>query len=88
MREFEKCECVSSAMTISPMINMETQIIRVSGILHANGDGVFVYICRLYSDFSRDLHHMHLSMTVILHKKRIVNGVVQSLIIDLMHPFV
>ena len=38
--------------------------------------------------FSNNIHHMHLSMTVIFHYYIRVNVVVQSLIIDHMHPFV
>ena len=38
--------------------------------------------------FSKNRHHMHLYMTVILHNAIRVNVVVQSFIIYLMHLFV
>ena len=38
--------------------------------------------------FPKKLHPMHSSVTAIFHKDRIVNVVIQPLIIDLIHQFV
>ena len=38
--------------------------------------------------FSKKLHNTHSSMTVIFQQKRIVNAVLQSLIINHIHPYV
>ena len=50
IRELEKCECVSSVMNITHILNKETQRMGVSGISQVVDDGVFVCTCRLYSD--------------------------------------
>ena len=87
-RELEKCECVSSVMNITHIMNMETQIIGAMGILQVIDDGVFVCICSVYLDIFKKIYHMHPSMTFIFHKKIISNILLQSLIIDLIHTFV
>ena len=51
--------------------------------------GVYVCNCTIYFYVSKHIsHNMHLSMTVIFQQNKIVHAVLQSLIIDHMHPSV
>ena len=47
IEELEKCECVSSVMTIAPVLNTEKKLDTL-GILMIIDDGVYVCICTFY----------------------------------------
>ena len=88
MKELGKCECVLSVMTITPVMKVERQKMGAMGILQVIDDVVFVCICRVYSDVFKKYTSRAFVYDSHFHKKRRVDFVVQSLIIDIMHPFV
>ena len=88
IKQLEKCECVSSVMTIAPILNIDREKMGAMGILLIIDDGVYVCICTVYSSVLKISHNMHLSTKLNFQQKRRVNDVVQSLIIDHMHPSV
>ena len=47
IKELDKCECVSSAMTIAPVLNIEIEKTGPLGIIMIIDDGVYVFICVL-----------------------------------------
>ena len=49
IKELEKCECVSSVMTIAPVLNIEREKMGNLGILLKIDDGVYVCICTVYT---------------------------------------
>ena len=49
MIELEKCECVSSIMTIAPVLKIDIEKMGAMGILLIIYDGVYVCICNVYS---------------------------------------
>ena len=49
MTELEKCECVSSVMAIAPVLNIDVEKMGEMGILLVIYDGVYVFICNVYS---------------------------------------
>ena len=51
--ELENCECVSSAMTVTPILTIERQKRGTLGILQVIGDSVFVCICKVLSDSTK-----------------------------------
>ena len=48
MTELEKCECVLSVMTITPILKIEEKTMGTMGILLVVYDGVYVCICKVY----------------------------------------
>ena len=46
--DLEKCRCIISVMTITPMMNKLRQIMASVGNLQVIYYGVFVFICRAY----------------------------------------
>ena len=69
MQELEKYECVSSVITIAPVLNIELQKMGPLGILMIIDDGVYVCICTVYLKVLTITHNTHLSMTVIFQQK-------------------
>ena len=61
---------------------------RDMGIIHVTDDGVLYAYVGYILMLSKNIHNMYLSLAVIIHRKRRVNFVVQSLTTDLVHPFV
>ena len=53
IKELEKYECVSSVMTIAPVLNIEIEKMGPLGILMIFDDGVDVYNCTVYSYVSK-----------------------------------
>ena len=53
IKEPEKCECVSSVITIAPVLKIEIEKIGTLGILTRIGDGVYVCNCTVYSYVSK-----------------------------------
>ena len=53
IKELEKCESVSSVMTISPLLNIDRSKIGTLGILTRIDDGVYVCNCTVYSYVSK-----------------------------------
>ena len=49
MIELEKCECVLSVLTISPIINIDRGEMVTTRIIMVIDDGVYVFICKVYS---------------------------------------
>ena len=49
IKELEKCECVSSVMTVATVLNIEREQVGPLGILMRIDDGVYVCICTIYS---------------------------------------
>ena len=49
----EKCECVSSVMTIALVLNTERKKMGPLGILTIIDDGVYVWNCTVYSYVSK-----------------------------------
>ena len=49
IEELEKCECVSSVMTIASVLHIEREPMGTLGILMIIDDGVYVCICTVYS---------------------------------------
>ena len=49
IEELEKCECVLSVMTIASVLHIERKQMGPLGILMRIDDGVYVYICTVYS---------------------------------------
>ena len=49
IKELETCECVSSVMTIAPVLNIEGEKMGPLGILMRIDDGVYVCNCTVYS---------------------------------------
>ena len=66
MKELEKCDCLSSVMTIAPILNIDREKMGAMMIMQVINDDVYVCICRVYWFFSKKIHHMNLSMAVIL----------------------
>ena len=50
IEELEKCECVSSVINISSVLNIDQEKLGNLGILMRIDDGVYVFICTLYSN--------------------------------------
>ena len=48
LAELEKCKCVSSVMTIAPIINIDRENMYDFVILLVIDDGVYVCICTVY----------------------------------------
>ena len=46
----EKCECLSSVMTIAPVLKIEREKMSTLGILLKMDDGVYVCICTVYTE--------------------------------------
>ena len=88
MTELEKCDCLSSVTTIAHILNIGREKKGAMRILQVINDGVYVCICRVFSDVFKNILHMHLSMTVTFHNWIRVNVVVQYLMINLMHIYV
>ena len=49
IEELEKCECVSSAMNIAPVLNIEREKMGTLKIRLIINDGIYVCICSVYS---------------------------------------
>ena len=49
LKELEKCECLSSVITIAPVLNTEGEKMGTMGILLKIDDGVYVCICTVYT---------------------------------------
>ena len=49
-RRAKKCECVSSVITIAPVLNIDQEKIGTMGILMRIDDGFYVCICTVYSN--------------------------------------
>ena len=88
IKEFEKCECVSSVMTIAPVLKIVREKMGPLGILMIIDDGFYVCNCTVYSYVKKNTHYTHLSMKVIFEQNRRVHAVVQPLVIEHMHPSV
>ena len=54
MKELEKFECVSSVMTIAPVLNVDRGRMGPMGILLIFDDGVYICICTVYSSVSKE----------------------------------
>ena len=65
MIELEKCECVSSVMDISPVLNTKRDKMGTMEIILIIDDGVYVCICNVYSYVLKKLHNTHLYMKVM-----------------------
>ena len=52
-----KCECVSSVMTIAPVLNIERDKMGTLGIIMGIGDGFYVCNCTVYSYVSKQFTH-------------------------------
>ena len=50
MTELEKYYCVSSVMTIAPLLNTNREKMGAMSIMQVINDGVYVFICRVFSD--------------------------------------
>ena len=50
LKELEKCECVSSVMTIATVLITEIDKMGTIGILLKIDDGVYVCICTVYTE--------------------------------------
>ena len=50
MRELGKCDCVSSVMAIEPLLTIDREKIGTISILQVINDGVYVCICRVFSN--------------------------------------
>ena len=73
----EKCEGVSSVMTIATVLNTEIDKMGTMGILLKIDDCVYVCICTIYTKILKKSHNTNLSMIVIFQQNIIVNSVVQ-----------
>ena len=49
IEDLEKCECVSSVMTIASVLDIEREPMGTLGILLRINDAVYVCICSVYS---------------------------------------
>ena len=58
IEDLEKCECVSSVMTIASVLNIEREQIGTLGILLIIDDGVYVCICTVYPEILKQ-HTQH-----------------------------
>ena len=65
--DLEKYDYVSSFMTIEPILEIDREKMGAMRILKVINYGVYVCICRVYSDVFKDIYHMNFSMTVIFH---------------------
>ena len=54
----EKCECVSSIMTMAPVLHIEREPMGPLGILMRIDDGVYVWICNVYFNVLKN-HTQH-----------------------------
>ena len=54
IEELEKCECVSSVMKIAPVLNIEREKMGCLKILLIIDDGVYVFICSVYSKILKE----------------------------------
>ena len=88
IKELEKCECVSSVMRIAPILNIEREKMGTLGILMRIDDNVYVCNCTVYSYVSKQFTQQAFIYEIHFQQKRRVHAVVQSLIIDHMHPSV
>ena len=75
-------------MNIAPILNIDIEKLGAMVILLLIDYGIYVCICTVYSSVLKISHNMHLSTKLNFQQKRRVNDVVQSLIIDHMHPSV
>ena len=48
MKELEKCDCLSSVMTIAPILNIDREKMGDMMIMQVINDDVYVCICRVY----------------------------------------
>ena len=88
IKELGKCECVSSVMTIAPVLKIYRSKMGTLGILLRIDYGVYVCNCTVYSyDLKQFTQHAFVYESHFQQKRRF-NDVVQSLIIDHMHPSV
>ena len=55
MTELEKCECVSSITTISPVLNIDREKMGDVGILLIIDDGVYLFIFTVYSSVFKEV---------------------------------
>ena len=58
IEELEKCECVSSVMTIESVLDVEREPMGPLAILLIINDGVYVCICSVYSKLLKE-HTQH-----------------------------
>ena len=86
MIELEKFECVSYVMNIAPVLNIDREKMGTIGILLIIDDGVYVCICTVFSYVLKEYKQHSFVYYSHFQQKRRVNTVVQSLIIDHMHP--
>ena len=86
--DLEKFECVSFVMTISPLLNIDREKMGAMGILLVIDDGVYVCICTVYSSIFKEVTQHAFVYDSKFSTKRRVHAVVQSLIINHMHPSV
>ena len=75
-------------MTIAPALNIYREERGAKGILLLIYDGAYVFICTVYSSVFKEVTKHPFVSDSIFQKKRRVNDVVKSLIIDHMHPYV
>ena len=87
IKELVKCECVSSVMTIEPVLNIDRSKIGTLVILLIIDDGVYVCNCTVYSYVLKQFTQHAFFYNSHFQQNRIVNDVVQSLIIYHMHPY-
>ena len=73
----EKLTFVLSLMTTTPIMKIERETIGAMGIIQVIYYGVYVCICRVYLDVFKNIHHIHFSVTILLHHYIRVNVVVQ-----------
>ena len=50
IKELGKCKCVSSVMTIAPVLNIVRETMDTLGIFLNIDDSVFVFICTIYTE--------------------------------------
>ena len=86
IEELEKCECVSYVITIAPVLNIEREKMGTLGILLKIEDDVYVCICTVYTEILKHFTQHPFVYDSHFQQNRRVNTVVQSLIIDHMHP--
>ena len=69
MTELGKCECVSSVITIARVLNIDREKMGDMGILLIIDDGVYLYICTVYSSIFKEVTQNTFSYNIHLSTK-------------------
>ena len=88
IKDLKKCECASYVMTIVPVLNIEREQMGTLVIILKIDYGVYVCICTIYTSILKQFTQQAFIYEIHFQQKRRVHAVVQSLIIDHMHPSV